>query len=325
MAAGARPPWPPVELTAGPADGGARLDVALRAWLPGFSRERVRGLLREGRVRVDGAVARTGARVRAGARVIVSGVPPPGTPLPVASPELPLGGVHADEALVAVAKPAGMPTLPLEPDDTDTLASALVARFPELSGLGRSPLEAGILYRLDNETSGVVLAGRTAADFDALVRAQARGAIEKVYVALVAGAPPAEVEIGWPVGHAPGDPARMVVQTGRRPVPGARPASTRVRVLARGPGAALVEARIRSGVRHQIRAHLAALGHPIAGDVPYGGAPGPVARHFLHALAVELAHPRSGEAVRIAADVPEELVRWGREAGIEYSGWITPE
>jgi 23S rRNA pseudouridine1911/1915/1917 synthase len=242
--------------------------------------------------------------------VEVSGVPPPGTKLPLPWADASVAVVYADEWLLGADKPAGMPTLPLAPDELGTLASALVARFPELSGLGFSPLEAGILYRLDNDTSGVVIAARSAPVFAALARAQDREEIEKTYLALVDGEPPASGEIAWPIAHDRADRTRVVVQAGGRTLAGARKAVTRFRVIARGGGKALVEARIRSGARHQIRAHLAALGHPVAGDVLYGGSEAPEKRHVLHALAVDLAHPASGRAIRIQADLPAVLRAW---------------
>jgi 23S rRNA pseudouridine1911/1915/1917 synthase len=348
------PAWEPRIIVVTPVEEGARLDMLLFAKLDGFSRERVRLLLREGRVRVDGAIQRTSARVRVGATVTVLGVPPPGAVLPVPNAGLPLVVAYCDEYLLIVDKPAGMACVPLSPDQTNTLANALAAHYPELGGVGRGPLEAGLLHRLDNDTSGLLLVARTTPAFVAL-RAQLEAhEVEKRYWALVAGQPEDVGIIEAPVAHATADRRRMSVKSpqgvenargmarGSSVRSSSRPASsepsasspawcgrgsseqggqgrmarTEFRVLARGPQHALLEVSLRQGVRHQIRAHLASRGHPLAGDTLYGGSPGPSPRHFLHASDLLLRHPVSGESLWGHSDLPAELSAWLVEAKV---------
>ncbi len=293
-------------------DGAARLDQLLRDQLAGYSREQVRRLLRDGLVRVDGEVVRTGKRVLPGARIEVLVDAP--AELPLAAPELPLSLVYADDAVLVADKPAGMPTLPLAPHERHTLANALVARHPELRAVGGPPLEAGLLHRLDNETSGVLVAARTAAAYQILSRRFAAGEGSKTYLALVSGSPPEAGVIELELAHDPARPERMLAVTdpGQAAQREARPARTEYRVRERLPGAALLEVVIHRGARHQIRVHLAALGHPIAGDRLYGpaAAPRPAERHFLHAAAVCFEHPSGGREVRAAAPLPDELEKW---------------
>lgn len=303
--------WPPTELVVDPADAGRRLDVWLAERLPAFSRERVRVLLALGRVRVDGVARRTGVRLAAGVAVRVTGIPPATAPLPVANPALTLPVVHTDPWLYVVDKPAGLPTVPLGPDDLHSVASALVAMDQSLRGIGPRPLEPGLLHRLDNGTSGLLLVARTPASYAALAAALDRDEVEKCYTALVVGDPGGAGEVTWPIAHA-ADRTRMEVvrDPSQAAARHARPACTRLRVLERRGAFSLVEARITSGARHQIRVHLAALGHPLAGDELYGGPPGPTGRHFLHASRIELAHPGTGEGLVVESGLAMELREW---------------
>jgi 23S rRNA pseudouridine1911/1915/1917 synthase len=301
--------WPELRLVVEAIDAGTRLDRFLASRLTAFSREQARVVMREGRVRVDTRVERTGVTLAAGSVVAIAGVPPPSEPVPVANPDLPLVVVLEREGVLALDKPAGLPTLPLAPDDVDNLASALVARYPRCRGVGPAPLEAGLLHRLDNETSGLVLAASSAEAYRMLSTELERGEVVKTYLALVEGTPPAEGTVAWPLTHAT-DRRRMRAVRPGDPAGGGRPAETRYRVRERREGRALVEVVIRTGARHQIRAHLAELGHPLAGDVLYGATAGPLPRHFLHATALELTLPESGERVRIESALPPDLVDW---------------
>jgi 23S rRNA pseudouridine1911/1915/1917 synthase len=283
-----------------------RLDRFLAARLPGFSRAQVRGLLREGAVRVGGKVVRTGVTLVAGdvVRVQVAEL----VEVPVAEPELALSVVFAGPGMVLCDKPAGQPTAPLRPDERGTLVNALVARYPEMRGVGFGPLEPGLLNRLDNETSGLVLAARSREAWNAVHAQLERGEVVKHYLALVVGQPPETGEIDLPLVHGG---KRM------RPAAGAlsgrgegQPAHTSFTVQRRWRGHCLLAVRIRQGVHHQIRAHLAASGWPIAGDELSGGGRGPVARHFLHAWRVDLPHPVSGEITVFEAPLPAELDAW---------------
>jgi 23S rRNA pseudouridine1911/1915/1917 synthase len=285
-----------------PAD---RLDRAL-ARLFGVSRGRAMEWIAEDRVRVDGRRARKGAQVGPGARVSVRR-PPPDAPAP--QPELPLRIVHADSHLVVADKPAGMPSHPLKPGETGTAANALVGRFPELAAVGASPREGGLVHRLDTDTSGLLLAARTDAAH-ALLRAQFAGrTVEKGYLALVAGELHAGGEIDVPLAHDPHDSrkVRAASDPDWADAHGARRAATRFTPVARRGGFTLLEVEIATGVLHQIRAHLAFIGHPLAGDALYGGPSLPgLSRHFLHAARLAFAHPGGGRP-RFDSPLPEDL------------------
>ncbi|HEX8951213.1 MAG TPA: RluA family pseudouridine synthase [Polyangia bacterium] len=290
-------------LTVADEDDGARLDQWLARALD-CSRRQAQRLIDDGAVRVDGARAAKGARLRGGAAVAVDHAPPRADELrPLPEPDAPLTVLHADDALVAVDKPAGIATHPLRAGERGTLANALVARFPECALVADDTREGGVAHRLDSETSGVVLAGRTRAAWQSLRRAFSDGAVAKEYLALVAGAPAPTGTIDLPLVHA----GRRVRVAGDRDLD-ALDATTDFETLARGDGVALVRARSSSGRMHQIRAHLAHLGHPLVGDALYGGPP-PAAGtrgHFLHAAAVTFPHPSTGAPTRIEAPLPPD-------------------
>ena len=255
-------------------------------------------------MRVDGARAAKGARLHAGATVAVAHEPPRADELrPLPDAGAPLELLHNDEALVAVAKPAGIPTHPLRAGERGTLANALVARFPECALVADDAREGGVAHRLDTETSGVVLAARTRAAWQALRHAFSDGAVEKEYLALVAGAPPDRATVAAPLVH-----AGKRIRVARDSDLDRLTARTELETLARGDGVALVRARSSSGRMHQIRVHLSHLGHPLVGDALYGGPP-PVAGtrgHFLHAAAVSFPHPTTGVRTRIEAPLPPD-------------------
>ena len=282
-----------------------RLDKAV-ARLFAVSRGRAMEWIAEGRVRVDGKRAPKGTPVAPGARVSVA-MPPPDQPAP--QPELAIRIVHADQHVVVADKPAGMPSHPLKPGEKGTAANALVGRFPELAAVGPAAREGGLVHRLDTDTSGLLLAARTDAAH-ALLRAQfAARSVEKGYLALVAGELHAGGEIALPLAHDPQDARKMRAASDPEYAEsvGARPALTRFLPLSRKGGLTLVEVEIATGVMHQIRAHLAFIGHPLAGDALYGGPElAGLSRHFLHAARLGFAHPDGGRA-RYESPLPPDL------------------
>ena len=296
--------------TVAPVEARTRLDqfVARHARC---SAAEARRLIADGAVRVNGRRAPKGVLLAAGATVELER-PPPGAvekrPLPE---ERPLEVLHEDAALVAVCKPAGIPTHPLRAGERGTLANAIVQRWPECAAVSDDPREGGVAHRLDTDTSGVVLAARTREAWLALRQAFSTGQTEKRYWALVTGAPPDEGTVDAPLAHA-GDPRKVepVSSYDDRAVR-ARPALTHFRVLRRGDGVALVEARTSTGRMHQIRAHLAHVGHPLVGDPLYGGPPGPagLTGHFLHARALSLPHPVTSASLTVEAPLPDERAR----------------
>jgi len=284
-----------------PADAaGMRVDV----WLAGaleLPRARVKELLERGAVRIGGRPPRKGDRTVAGTRVEVT--LPDEDPRPVPQPELPLSVIHLDPQLVAVDKPAGVPSHPLQPGERGTVVNALVARHPECGDASADPREGGLVHRLDTLTSGVLLAARSAEAWRALREAFSGRRVDKRYLAVATGPVADEGEIDLPLRHR-GDHVEPAMAGG------GREALTDFRVLSRAADASLLEVRIHTGVLHQIRAHLAAIGAPVLGDTDYGGRPLPgLDRFFLHAARLGFSHPATGSRLEITAPLPDELHR----------------
>lgn len=280
-----------------------RLDSWIAAAVEGLTRRRAQQLIEREWITVNGRPARKGQRLTEGDTIELrrGRVEPVWTAAP--SPEIELRLAHEDQHLIAVDKPSGIATIPLSPDEVGTLAGAVVARFPECAPLGRSSGDAGLIQRLDRETSGLVLAARTQPAFEALLELQDRDGIEKTYLALVRGRSgdlPATVDM--PLG--PADRGGKSVRADA----GGAPASTAFALREERGDWMLVEATIHRGFRHQIRAHLAHAGLPIVGDALYGGpaAPG-VARLFLHAERLRLPHPVTGELLELRSPLPRDL------------------
>jgi 23S rRNA pseudouridine1911/1915/1917 synthase len=282
-----------------------RLDKVV-ARLYGISRSRAMEWIAEGRVKVDGLRAAKGTPVAGGAKLWVD-LPPPDAPAP--QPELPLRIVHADAFVVVADKPAGMPSHPLRAGETGTAANGLVGRFPELAAVGPSQREGGLVHRLDTDTSGLLLAARTSAAHQMLRAQFTARTVEKGYLALVSGEIHAGGEIDLPLAHDPNDARKVRAASDPEwaAMHGARPALTRFQPLERRSGFTLLEVEIATGVLHQIRAHLAFIGHPLAGDPLYGGPElAGLSRHFLHAARLAFTHP-DGSRPRFQSPLPPEL------------------
>jgi 23S rRNA pseudouridine1911/1915/1917 synthase len=213
---------------------------------------------------------------------------------------------------VVVEKPAGQPTVPVEDGETGTLANALVGHYPEMEKIGYSPREPGVVHRLDTDTSGLVLAARSEAAFEVLSKGLKAGAVEKRYLLVCHGAGLASSgEIGIPIAHHPKDQKRMYPCVHPRDVARYRPrqANTNFRVLRTAGEWALVEARAGVAIRHQLRVHFAAIGHPLAGDALYGGPPAAgLARHALHASYVGWRGDAIVPALEAHSPLPVDLV-----------------
>lgn len=282
---------------------GVRLDRFLGEQLAGMTRRRAAMLIAAGAVRVNGRRAGKGLSLRRGdaVEVAAAALAPPSLP---AQAELALPVLYDDEALLAVDKPAGMPCVALRAGERDTVANFLLARAPETATAGRVALEAGLVHRLDNPTSGVLLAARTPAAWRA-VREQFRcRAVEKRYLAWVDGEVSAGGVRSEPIAHHPHRARAMVAcpTAARARALSARPALTRYAPLERRGRWTLLTITIATGVRHQIRVHLAAAGHPLCGDALYGGPPAP--RLLLHALELVLHHPLGGQRLAIRSQPP---------------------
>lgn len=285
---------------------GERVDrvVALLAGLP---RSAVAGLIDEGRVRLGGdVVTARSRRVRAG-EVIEVDLPPGHATAGIApDPSVAVPVVHADPDVIVVDKPAGLVVHPGAGHRTGTLVQGLLARFPELASVG-DPARPGIVHRLDRGTSGLLVVARSPRAYVSLTDQLTRRRVERRYLALVRGHLPAPAGvIDAPIGRSPRNPVRMAVATGGR--------AARTRYEVQGTFAvpeplSLIACRLETGRTHQIRVHLAAVGHPVVGDERYGGR----ARHlgldrpFLHAAELAFEHPGSGEWVRFSSPLPPEL------------------
>jgi 23S rRNA pseudouridine1911/1915/1917 synthase len=283
---------------------GQRADVAVLRSFPGFTRKEVKELFEAGRVRGAGRRLKKGDRVELAAELVVQA---PSAPI-AADASIPLAVLFQSADFVIVDKPAGLPSAPLVRSETRSLAAALIARYPEMLGVGFRDREPGLVHRLDNETSGVVLAARNPDAFAAARGLFASSSIEKRYLAVVGAGLSRSGEVQTLLGPDTANPRRVRVYD-EAPAGYAKLSRTRYRVLERGPRFALVELSIERAFRHQIRAHLAHLGFPIAGDALYGGASAPElgARHALHASYIAWAGDVARAGFRAEAPLPAEL------------------
>ena len=280
-----------IELEMGEDDAGERLDVVLTRRVPELSRARAKALIEEGRVRVGGRSVKKSYAVAVGDRVTLADLPKPADFYAVPDPDLMLQVLLENERYVIVDKPAGVPSHPLKEGEVGTLASALVARYPEMRDVGYSKREPGILHRLDNDTSGVMLAARDQETFDVLRRQLQAGEIEKRYLARCRGIVRAPMVIDTSIASDPRDRRKVRACTDPREIKRLHAQPARTEVLSSTPAehGSLVEVRANNARRHQIRAHLASIGHPLLGDTLYGGpALAPENRHLLHALSIKV-------------------------------------
>lgn len=285
------------------AEAGVRLDRFLTQRDVLGSRSQVTRLIGDGSVRVGERPVKAGTVLRQGEQVVVRRAPP--AP-PAAQPEaIELEVLYEDSWLLAINKPAGLVVHPAPGHWQGTLVSALLHRWPA-AGAGLDPSRLGIAHRLDKDTSGVLLVARTAACLAELGRQFRERAVKKQYLALVWGAPRSERgEIGDPIGRHPVDRKRMAVN------PRGRAAVTRYQVVERFRRSALLRVFPETGRTHQIRVHLAAIGHPIVADPLYARSradqPSGLARQALHAEAIGFHHPHSGEPLRLKAPLAPDL------------------
>lgn len=291
-----------------PGAGDERVDRYLVHSGVASSRREARAMVECGIVRLNGRPCKKGALARGGDTVEVK-LPAPAAAIE-AEPNPSLGILFEDSAVIVVDKPGGIPCHPLRPGECGTVMNQVVAHAPETATAGTKALEGGLVHRLDNGTSGALIVARTAEAFATLRHAVRSGDVARRYLALVEGDLNAPLELTAPVAHHPKSVRRMVTagSEARRRIR-ARPAMTRVEPLKRLGEFTLVRVIPRTGMRHQIRVHLASAGHPIAGDTLYGGAPlcglGS-GRFWLHLAELELDSPGSGHAAA-SAPVPADL------------------
>jgi 23S rRNA pseudouridine1911/1915/1917 synthase len=312
---------PPQQLVA--RDGaGRRLDQFLAAHLGGVSRTRVQRWIALGAVRVDQVLRLPSYRLTGHEQIEVE-------PQPLESEQsfapdpVPLDILYRDDDLVVIDKPAGLVTHPAPGHWRNTLMNGLLHANPACARLPR----AGIVHRLDRGTSGVLVCAQSERAFVSLSAQLSERTMRRQYLAIVAGKIPARGTVDAPVGRDPRNRLRMAVV----PPPHGKPAQTDYVVLARSgtaPAAqvhAALACRLRTGRTHQIRVHLASIGHPLLGDATYGGAAqAGFDRQALHAWRLRLQHPASGRALTVDCPIPEDLRRLGAALGLPLDALAPP-
>ena len=302
---------------------GERLDKALAAGLPGLSRSRVQALLEQGCVRESGrTVTEPSLRVKLGQTFDV--FIPEAEPAQPEAQDIPLDVVYEDEDVLVIDKPAGLVVHPAAGNPDNTLVNALLAHCGDsLSGIG-GVKRPGIVHRLDKDTSGLMVVAKNDRAHHALTEQFSGRSLSRTYQALVWGVPsPKEGRIEGNIGRSTADRKKMAVVTG-----GGKHAATRYRVVkAFGTAMSLVECVLETGRTHQIRVHMAHIGHPVVGDPLYGkgragraggkhasALPEPprslfvgFPRQALHAVALSFVHPRKGESVRFQTGLPADM------------------
>jgi 23S rRNA pseudouridine1911/1915/1917 synthase len=282
---------------------GDRIDSAV-ALLTGWSRADVQALLARDAIVVDGRPVGKSHRLVAGTVIEILEEPAIGAP-PTADPAIAVDVRYADDDVVVLAKPAGLVVHPGAGHADGTLVNGLLARYPEMAGVG-DEMRPGIVHRLDRDTSGLLVAARTARAYDSLVEQISGRTVDRKYVALAWGtfASPRGV-IDAPIGRSTARRTRMAVRESGK---SARTAYD-VRFAFTHPVCTLVDCRLETGRTHQIRVHLSAIGHPIVGDGTYGGARDAIAldRPFLHAAHLGFDQPTTGERLSFDDPLPADL------------------
>lgn len=295
---------------------GTRIDKWLAQQCPEFSRGYFQQLLADGCVHIHGkAVAKASHKVKVGDPVRVE-LRPTAQAQAFLPESIPLQVLYEDEHLLVINKPAGMVVHPAAGHWTGTLLNALLAYH---EGAARLP-RAGIVHRLDKDTSGAMLVGKTQPAVDALVRMIAQRDVHRIYVALAQGPwrHGDEVLVDQALGRDPRNRLRMAVLSSESTA--AKPAQTRVRRLDGNARYTWVGCKLHTGRTHQIRVHLSWLGLPLVGDAVYGGAAAlGVQRQALHACRLALSHPITGAAVRIECPLPDDLAQAVPMAGLDYN------
>jgi 23S rRNA pseudouridine1911/1915/1917 synthase len=326
-----------------PEESGERLDRVLASVFPDLTRNRIQRLIEGGHVTLDGRPAKSSERLKEGALLALD-VPPP-VPAHLVPEDIPLDILFEDDDMLVVNKPAGMVVHPGAGVRAGTLVHALLSRWPALASVG-GVARPGIVHRLDKDTSGLLLVAKSDAAFRALTADLAARRVKRRYLALTWGAPGAKGTSGrvdTALGRDPKERTRMAVRP--KGSLGSRIAATRWKVLALGPPDqprprfALLACELETGRTHQIRVHLAHLGHPVVGDATYGGGAKKalslppadrrlaqqlvreLGRQALHAATLEFRHPTRGEPMAFRAPLPDDLARAFATLGLSISSY----
>lgn len=296
--------WSPIFLTLDAGAGGVRLDKALSTLLPQFSRARLQLWIEGGLVTVDGKPAKARATMVGDERIVIR--PQPAEADHAYAPEpVPLDVVHEDDEIIVIAKPVGLVVHPAAGNWSGTLLNGLLHRWPQLSGVPR----AGIVHRLDKDTSGLLVVAKTLTAQTDLVRQLQDRSMGREYLALVWGQPVSSGRIEAAIGRHPRERTKMAVSKS----PLAKPAVTHYQKVASGTldgkPVALLRCRLETGRTHQIRVHLQSIGFPLVGDAVYGKQhlAHLFPRQALHAERLALAHPADGEPCEWQAPLPADF------------------
>lgn len=278
---------------------GERVDAFVARALPEISRSYVKRLLESGLITIDGRVPKASEKVSEGATVLVE-VPPPEV-MTLEPQSIPLTIVYQDNDIIVVDKPPGLTVHPSPGHPSGTLVNALLAVCPDLQGIAGT-LRPGIVHRLDKDTSGLLVVAKNDRAMRALQQQLSERRVHKTYLALVHGVPsPREGQIEAPIARSPKNRKKMAI------VEGGRESTTRYRVREEMAKFALLEVEPVTGRTHQIRVHLAAIGHPIVGDAVYGRPSPLVDRQFLHAWKLAFGMPLGGRQVEFESPLPPDL------------------
>ena len=295
------PPGPHTKTDLAADQEGERLDVFVTRRLPALTRSRVQRLIAQGAVAVSGQRAKPSLRLEVGMEITVD--IPPAADAEAAPEAIPLDVLYEDNDILVVNKPPGMTVHPSPGHTTSTLVNAILSHCDDLSGIG-GVARPGIVHRLDRDTSGVILVAKNDGAHNGLSTQLRERKVEKTYMALVEGTPKPPVGIiDAAIGRDPRNRKRMSI------VEGGRQSETGYRVSERFRGYSLIEASPKTGRTHQIRVHLAAVGHPIVGDRLYGKPSPLIGRQFLHARRIVFTHPRTAAPMDIEAPLPSDLER----------------
>ena len=280
---------------------GIRLDQSLARIFPEYSRSRLQSWLASGRIVVDGECAEASRRVRGGEVLLLQAAADPSEVAYVAEP-VPLTIIHEDDALIVIDKPAGLVVHPGSGNWSGTMLNGLLAHSPQLAGVPR----AGIVHRLDKDTSGLLVVAKTLTAQTDLVRQLQARTMRREYLGLVAGKVVRDGFVDAPIGRHPRERTLMAI------VPAGKAAITHYRVITRYEGCTLVRCRLETGRTHQIRVHMTSIGHPLIGDPVYRGKPPPAkaipfSRQALHAERLGLRHPLTGDEVSWTSPLPRDF------------------
>ena len=299
-----------IEASITPATDGWRLDRALAEVLPDMSRERLKGLIAAGQVTLNGREWRDSAKKAAAGQVFAVAIPPP-TPLHNEAQDIPLVVAYEDDDLIVIDKPAGLVVHPAAGNFDGTLVNALLHHCAgNLSGIG-GVARPGIVHRIDKDTSGLMVAAKTDRAHAGLAKQFADHSIDRRYKAIVSGQPrPAKGSVDAPLGRSSSNRKKMaVVQGGKRAV-------THYDTIESLSGAALIQCRLETGRTHQVRVHMASIGHPLLGDQFYGR---PSREHqkllksldferqALHAARLGFIHPVTSAALAFESNIPADM------------------